>query len=203
MSLITQAYFEEGDFNNVELIKETYSNLNSCLSDDMLHTQQLYVGLSARDFILHFKQRALVLFKLVLLERKVLFFKSPVRELSGHILTLLSLFPGLLEAGLDEAACIVPVDTPNPSPLHSLVEQEQVDEVDTTSVRSVSPTSSVHSYIPTSDSISNLSSKVKDCMSGAMGYIAGGNPESGPSQSPSVGDLSQVAEGGRRSYQHH
>ena len=63
-------------------------------------------------------------------------------------------------------------------------------------VRSVSPTSSVHSYIPSSDSISNLSSKVKDCMSGPMGYIAGGNPESGPSQSPSVGDLSQVAEGG-------
>ena len=28
--------------------QETYSNLNSCLSDDMLHTQQLYVGLSAR-----------------------------------------------------------------------------------------------------------------------------------------------------------
>jgi len=191
MSLITQAYFEEGDFSNVDLIKETYSNLNSCLSDDMLHTQQLYVGLSARDFILHFKQRALVLFKLVLLERKVLFFKSPVRELSGHILTLLSLFPGLLEAGLDEAACIVPVDTPTSSPLHSLV-VENAEEVDSSSVRSVSPTSSVHSYIPTSDSISNLSSKVKDRLSGAIGYIAGTKP--GPSQSPSTTDLSQVAE---------
>ena len=54
-------------------------------------------GLSARDFVMHFKQRALVLFKLILLERKVLFFKSPVEALSSHILTLLSLFPGLLE----------------------------------------------------------------------------------------------------------
>ena len=43
----------------------------------MLHTQQLYVGLSARDFVIHYRQRALQLFKLVLLERKVLFFKSP------------------------------------------------------------------------------------------------------------------------------
>jgi len=189
MSLITQAYFEEGDFSNVGLIKDTYSNLNSCLSDDMLHTQQLYVGLSARDLILHFKQRALVLFKLVLLEKKVLFFKSPVRELSGHILTLLSLFPGMLEAGLDEAACIVPVDTPNQSPMHSLVDQGQID---TNSVRSVSPVSSVHSYIPNSESITNLSTKVKDRLSGAMGYIAGTKPP--PSQSPSVADLSQVAE---------
>ena len=52
-------------------IQETYENLNSCLSDDMLHTQQLYVGLSARDFVIHYRQRALQLFKLVLLERKV------------------------------------------------------------------------------------------------------------------------------------
>ena len=103
LSLIIQAYFEEGDFYNLKLIKESYSNLNSCMSDDMLHTQQLYVGLSARDFILHIKQRALVLLKLVL--------------------------------------------------------QEQVD---TTDVRSMSPTSGVYSYIPTSDSISNLSSKVND-----------------------------------------
>ena len=66
------------------------------------------------------RQRALQLFKLILLERKVLFFKSPVRpwissvnvvnynrqpqvrELSSHILSLLSLFPGMLEAGLDQ-----------------------------------------------------------------------------------------------------
>lgn len=83
MSLITQAYFEEGDFSKTELIKETYENLNECLSDDMLHTQQLYVGLSAREFVSRYKQKCLQLFKLVLLERKLLFFKSPVSELSG------------------------------------------------------------------------------------------------------------------------
>ena len=46
MSLITQAYFEEGDFGQTDLILQTYQNLNDCLTDDMLHTQQLYVGLS-------------------------------------------------------------------------------------------------------------------------------------------------------------
>ena len=51
MSLITEAYFREGDFSRVDLIHQTYDNLNSCLTDDMLHSQQLYVGLSARAFV--------------------------------------------------------------------------------------------------------------------------------------------------------
>jgi hypothetical protein len=50
MSLITQAYFQEGDFSNTDIIRQTYQNLNDCLTDDMLHTQQLYVGLSGNAF---------------------------------------------------------------------------------------------------------------------------------------------------------
>ena len=178
MNLITQAYFEEGDFSKVELINETYTNLNSCLSDDLLHTQQLYVGLSVREFILHFKQRALVLFKLLLLERKVLFFKSPVEALSSHILTLLSLYPGLLEAGLDEAACIVPADTPTSSP----VPEEEVEDAKEEETGSVA--SQATSILPTSESLNNISSKVKTRLSGALGYVTG---------SGSVGDLSEVS----------
>ena len=110
----------------------------------------------------------------------MLFFKSPVRELSSHILTLLSLMPGMLEGGLDEAACLVPDDTPEASPLRSLnspVPPVVVDEN--------SPTSSVHSYLPSSESVNSLSSKVKDKVSGALGYI------SGSSARPSVEDLPQ------------
>lgn len=112
MSLITEAYFQEGDFTRLDLIHQTYDNLNACLSDDMLHTQQLYVGLSAREFVQKFRQRSLVLFKLMLLERKVLFMQSPVQDLCSFFLTLLSLHPGMLESGLDEASRIVPADTP-------------------------------------------------------------------------------------------
>ena len=56
--------------------------------------------------------RSLVLFKLLLLERKVLLFQSPVVDLTSFLLTLLSLHPGMLERGLDESACVVPQDTP-------------------------------------------------------------------------------------------
>ena len=181
MCLITQAYFEEGDFSKVELINETYTNLNSCLTDDLLHTQQLYVGLSVRDLVIHFRQRTLVLFKLLLLERKVLFFKSPVSALSSHILTLLSLYPGLLEAGLDEAACVVPADTPTSSP--SPPASPGPDQA------SVASQATAASILPTSESLTNISSKVRTKLTGALGYVTG----AGAAQSGSVGDLSQVS----------
>ena len=108
---------------------QTYENLNACLSSNMLSTQQLYVGLSARSFLQKFHQRSLVLFKLLLLEKRVLFFRSPVKDLCGTLLTLLSLHPGMLEKGLDTSACIVPPDTPPcVSPVDKM--EQNVDEVD-------------------------------------------------------------------------
>ncbi|XP_077515438.1 late secretory pathway protein AVL9 homolog [Amblyomma americanum] len=105
LQLVTHAYFEERDFSQVALLKETYQNLNALLSSDMLRGGQPYLGLSSRDLILHFKHKAVLLFKLLLLERKVLFYKTPVKDLCSTILTLCSLFPGMLEQGLQECAC--------------------------------------------------------------------------------------------------
>ena len=65
-------FFFQGDFQRLDLIDETLTNLNACLSDEMLRTQQLYVGLSARTFVQQLKQRALILFKLLLLEKTVI-----------------------------------------------------------------------------------------------------------------------------------
>jgi hypothetical protein len=50
MALITHAYFEEGDFSKVSLLEETYRNLNSCLSDDLLDSVQAFEGNSSFDF---------------------------------------------------------------------------------------------------------------------------------------------------------
>ncbi|XP_037290506.2 late secretory pathway protein AVL9 homolog [Rhipicephalus microplus] len=105
LQLVTHAYFDERDFSQVALLKETYQNLNALLSSDMMHGGQPYLGLSSRDLVLHFKHKAVLLFKLLLLERKVLFYKTPVKDLCSTILTLCSLFPGMLEQGLEECAC--------------------------------------------------------------------------------------------------
>ncbi|KOC69142.1 Late secretory pathway protein AVL9 like protein [Habropoda laboriosa] len=116
MALITHAYFEEGDFSKVSLLEDTYHHLNSCMSSESQIPPQIFVGLSARDFILQFRHKAVLLFKLLLLERKIVFYQSPVQPLCAAILTLLSLFPGMIEHGLQQAACVRPSRPMSPIP---------------------------------------------------------------------------------------
>nr|CAD7458073.1 unnamed protein product [Timema tahoe] len=118
MALITHAYFDEGDFSKVKLLHDTYHHLNSCLSevDVSQLSPQLYVGLSARDFILQFRHKALLLFKLILLERRLVFYRSPVHPLCVTILSLLSLHPGMIDHGLEESACVKPSRPMSPIP---------------------------------------------------------------------------------------
>lgn len=107
LELITHAYFDERDFSKVSLLEETYKHLNSSLSKDLLDGQQAFLGLSVRELVLRFKHKTLLLFKLLLLERKVLFYRAPVKDLCSTILTLCSLLPGTVEKGLQEAATSV------------------------------------------------------------------------------------------------
>lgn len=43
MSLITHAYFEEGDFSKVSLLEDTYHHLNACLTQSQIPAQ-IFVG---------------------------------------------------------------------------------------------------------------------------------------------------------------
>ncbi|XP_054707276.1 LOW QUALITY PROTEIN: late secretory pathway protein AVL9 homolog [Uloborus diversus] len=104
LELITHAYFNERDFSQVSLLEKTFKNLNSSLPKDLTDGQQTFLGLSVRDFVLRFKHKVLLLFKLLLLEKKVLFYKAPVKNLCSTILTLCSLMPGMIEKGLNESA---------------------------------------------------------------------------------------------------
>lgn len=72
----------------------------------VLNGLNVFSGLSARDFILQWKHKAVLLFKLLLLEKRVVFYKSPVHPLCSTILTLISLFPEMIQTGLNQSACI-------------------------------------------------------------------------------------------------
>lgn len=55
LSLIAQAFFDQGDFSNIEIIKNAYEHLNACLLENSIESppmKQIYVGLSVRDIIL-------------------------------------------------------------------------------------------------------------------------------------------------------
>ncbi|KAK3588062.1 hypothetical protein CHS0354_012110 [Potamilus streckersoni] len=105
LELITHAYFDECDFTKVELLEEMYKNLNLSLKQSLLDGgSHVFLGMSARDVVTSFKHRILLLFKLILLERKVLFTGGPVKKIVNTLLSVLSLFPGMIEFGLTEAA---------------------------------------------------------------------------------------------------
>ncbi|KAM6908464.1 late secretory pathway protein AVL9 homolog [Lycodopsis pacificus] len=104
LQLITHAYFEEKDFSQISILKELYDHMNGSLRGSSLEGSQVYLGLSPRDLILHFRHKVLILFKLILLEKKVLFFVSPVNRLVGALMTVLSLFPGMIEHGLVDSS---------------------------------------------------------------------------------------------------
>ncbi|CAL8400112.1 unnamed protein product, partial [Arctogadus glacialis] len=104
LQLITHAYFEEKDFSQIDILKELYEHMNGSLRGSTLEGSQVYLGLSPRDLILHFRHKVLILFKLILLEKKVLFYVSPVNRLVGALMTVLSLFPGMIEHGLADSS---------------------------------------------------------------------------------------------------
>uniref|UniRef100_A0A3Q2CE21 AVL9 homolog (S. cerevisiase) n=1 Tax=Cyprinodon variegatus TaxID=28743 RepID=A0A3Q2CE21_CYPVA len=104
LQLITHAYFEEKDFSQISILKELYEHMNGSLRGSSLEGSQVYLGLSPRDLILHFQHKVLILFKLILLEKKVLFYVSPVNRLVGALMTVLSLFPGVIEHGLVDSS---------------------------------------------------------------------------------------------------
>ncbi|OCT76056.1 late secretory pathway protein AVL9 homolog [Xenopus laevis] len=104
LQLITHAYFEEKDFSQISILKELYEHMNGSLGGSAIEGSQLYLGLSPRDLVLHFRHKVLILFKLILLEKKVLFYVSPVNRLVGALMTVLSLFPGMIEHGLTDSS---------------------------------------------------------------------------------------------------
>ncbi|CAF3941667.1 unnamed protein product, partial [Rotaria sp. Silwood1] len=60
----------------------------------------------ARDLVYRYRRKTLILFKLILLQKKVLFMLSPIQNLVQTIMNLVSLIPNLVETGLNECTLI-------------------------------------------------------------------------------------------------
>ncbi|KAH8288160.1 hypothetical protein KR054_006040 [Drosophila jambulina] len=108
LSLIADAFFDQGDFSSTDLLVKAYQQLNACLLDDESRRplRHFHVGLSLREIVLHWRHKTLMLFKLLLLQRRVVCFGSPVRGMCVLILGMASLVPRLLEKGFQEVACV-------------------------------------------------------------------------------------------------
>lgn len=103
LELVVRAWFLQGDFSQTKLLEDAYNHLNSC----PVQTDQIVEGLSVQKLLENWKHKALLLFKLILLRRKVLIYGAPAGPLSTALLTLVSLLPHCLESGLTRAANVV------------------------------------------------------------------------------------------------
>ncbi|ULT99389.1 hypothetical protein L3Y34_000608 [Caenorhabditis briggsae] len=105
LEVITQAYFEQKDFSKVDVLAQMYTNLCDIFDENL--TGEYFSNLahhvseiSIQELFVRFRHRALLLFKLFLLERKVLFIAPTGLRLGETMLAIVSMFPKLLEEGL-------------------------------------------------------------------------------------------------------
>jgi Transport protein Avl9 len=115
LNIIIDKIFEQENFNCEELLKESYNELNRCLflrtekgpvdeeifisnNDDLMN--DYYIGICLRELILTWRHKILILFKLLLLEKRVLFYGSPVSPVCKLIQSIVSLHPQLLNKGM-------------------------------------------------------------------------------------------------------
>lgn len=109
---ITTAYFEQKDFSRTQLLVNAFESLSKSYASSHLSltssSQRLLysnanlaaqerskylIGLSLTDLVVRYQHKILVLFKLILLQRKCLFQLKPVSNLSNTIMSLVSLIP--------------------------------------------------------------------------------------------------------------
>ncbi len=116
--MLTEKDFQEKDFNKTKIFEEFVDNLNKISPKFDLKY------FSARDLVIQFKRKTLILFKLILLQKKVLFMLSPIEHLVKTIMTLVSLIPNLIENGLN--SCTLIDENPNFESELSLNESEDI-----------------------------------------------------------------------------
>lgn len=129
LSLIAQTYFDQGDFSCTDILRHAYHQLNACLRDASalaIH-QHHFVGLPLRDIVLRWRYKALILFKLMLLQRRVVCFGSPVRPVCALILGVAALHGQLLERGFGQTAYVRTARPISPMPTYQDTENNEND----------------------------------------------------------------------------
>ncbi len=95
LEAVTKAYFSQKEFENREIIDDLYNSLKSLFQDGFPESE-LYGRMSLRQLIYNFQQKTLIIFKALLLEKKILFFGASTEELCLSQFSLISLIPKLL-----------------------------------------------------------------------------------------------------------
>ncbi|KAG0211737.1 late secretory pathway protein avl9 [Mortierella sp. GBA30] len=105
-----------------------YGSLEATVSEN-IPDSAFMMGTSLRELVKKFKYKVLVLLKLLLLEKRVIFFGYPVETLCTYQYSLISLIPGLLKALQDTGSPLLDseelyMQSMSKTPAHSTDKQE-------------------------------------------------------------------------------
>uniref|UniRef100_A0AAG5D313 UDENN domain-containing protein n=1 Tax=Anopheles atroparvus TaxID=41427 RepID=A0AAG5D313_ANOAO len=130
LSLIAQAFFEQGDFSTTDILVKAYEQLNACLASldpqAIFPTQLYFIGVPLRELLLKWRHKILILFKLLLLQKRVVCFGSPVHPTCALILGIVSLQPELISKGFQQVACVKTSRPMSPMPTFGTPIEEEV-----------------------------------------------------------------------------
>lgn len=94
-----RAYFEQGDFARTDVLASLFHSLNSSLTRPSLrNAATLFHGLDLRSLIRLIGIHALSVLKLIMLEKRVVFYSQPVALASNAVIAFASIFPGALDS---------------------------------------------------------------------------------------------------------
>lgn len=99
LGIVTRAFFAQGDLADVDILVDFHSTLEIGLQSGGMSEDRetvMYMGTSLRELVHKWRFKTLMLVKLLLLQRRVVFFGYPVEQLCNYQYSLVSLIPGLL-----------------------------------------------------------------------------------------------------------
>ncbi|KAG0341105.1 late secretory pathway protein avl9 [Podila humilis] len=128
LAVVTAAWFGQKDFTQTDILSQFYDSLNATITVNIPDSAFL-MGTSLRELVKKFKYKVLVLLKLLLLERRVIFFGYPVETLCTYQYSLMSLVPGLLKSLQDTGSPLLDsqelyMQSMSKTPAHSTEKQE-------------------------------------------------------------------------------
>ena len=91
--MLTEEYFLSKDFTRHDLFVEFVDRMNLKMKMEMKINEDWSRCYSLRDVVLRFRHRTLILFKLILLQKKVLLIITPLQTIGQTLLALLSIIP--------------------------------------------------------------------------------------------------------------
>lgn len=94
-----RAYFAQGDFARTDVLASLYHSLNVSLCRPSLNNAgTLFHGLNLRAVIRRLGPQGLAVLKLIMLEKRVIFYSQPVHHASNAVIAYASIFPGALDS---------------------------------------------------------------------------------------------------------